>query len=380
MSTVNISLILLIQMRYDHWEIAGRVAAVGVIVWALQTIPVSRLVDRKGQRALYPFVLTFVGGIALVIVTAMARGPEWLLMVGAGIGSITGPVGSLTRARWSHALRDQPDAIHTAFALEGAIDEVLFVAGPALVTFLAYTVHPASGLIVAATGGTLGLLWLLSQHATEPPKHEDHQQGMGLSVPGGVIASGAVGATLGVLFGSLDVTSVAFAKDQGHAAAGGVIIGIVSLGSFFGGLAYGARHWRAPLWKRLIVTSAGLAAGMLGVALMPNLVAYAVAGVIAGLGIGPSLTTQNSVVQRIVPQSQLTEGLAWIGIGMGAGVAAGGWIAGRLIDHHGHSGGQLVIGAAAIAIVLVTLAGTTWVKRDTLLADESPASFGQSTR
>lgn len=365
MSTVNISLILMVQMQYGKWEIAGRVAAVGVLVWALQTIPTARYIDRKGQRAMIPFVFALAGGLAVVIVTSQLRGPEWLLWVGVALASVSGPVGSLTRARWSHLLGDDQDKIHTAFALEAALDEVLFVTGPAIVTVLAYTVHPASGLILAAVGGGTGVLWLISQRATEPGFHGPGKgHGMGLTVPGGVIATALVGATLGILFGAIDVTSVAFAKDAGHEAWGGVVIGIISLGSFFGGLVYGARKWKATLSTRLIATSAALAIGMFTVALMPNLVLFAIAGLFAGLAIGPSLTTQNSVVQRIVPQSQLTEGLAWIGIGMGAGVAAGGWLAGRLIDSDGPSGGQVVLAAAAIAIATVTMLGYLPVRRD----------------
>lgn len=365
MSTVNISLILMVQMQYGKWEIAGRVAAVGVLVWALQTIPSARYIDRKGQRAMVPFVIALVSGLVLVIATSQLRGPEWLLWIGVALASVSGPVGSLTRARWSHLLGDDRDKVHTAFALEAALDEVLFVTGPALVTVLAYSVHPASGLILAAIGGGGGTLWLISQRATEPGFHgDDAGRGMGLKVPASVVATAFVGASLGLLFGAIDVTSVAFAKDVGHEAWGGVIIGIISLGSFFGGLAYGARKWRAGLPARLVATSAALALGMFAVSLMPNLVLFAIAGLVAGLAIGPSLTTQNSVVQRIVPQSQLTEGLAWIGIGMGAGVAAGGWLAGRLIDTDGHSGGQVVLAVAAAGIAAVSVAAFFWVRRD----------------
>ena len=369
MSTVNISLILMVQLQYGRWEVAGRVAAVGVLVWAAQTIPAARFIDKHGQRWMWPFVITQSSGIVTVIATAQTQGPEWLLMLGAALTSLSGPAGSLTRARWSDLLGNDQRRIHSAFALEGALDEVLFVGGPALVTFLAYAVHPASGLVVAGVGSAIGMLWLISQRATEPPpRGPDGERGMGIAVPASVIATGAVGAAVGVLFGAIDVTSVAFAQEVGREALGGAIVGVISLGSFIGGLAYGARHWKASIPTRLVATSISLAVGMGIVALMPDLLTFAIAGTIAGLAIGPSLTSQNSVVQRIVPQAQLTEGFAWIGIGMGAGVALGGWLAGRFIDQVGHSGGQAVIGSAAIAIVAVVLVAVRWVRRDVTAA------------
>ena len=114
---------------------------------SIQTVPTARLVDRIGQRrAMIPLSVLFVVGAVLVMWTAMTKGPEWLLWVGVAVSSISGPVGSLTRARWSHILRN--DEIHTAFALEGALDEVLFIGGPALATILATVVWPPLGLIV----------------------------------------------------------------------------------------------------------------------------------------------------------------------------------------------------------------------------------------
>ncbi|MBC7298875.1 MAG: MFS transporter, partial [Demequina sp.] len=274
-STLNISVMLMIQIQYDRWEIAGRVVAVGVIVWALQTLPTARWVDRKGQRMMIPLTALFVIGTVILIATAMTRGPEPLLWLGIAIASLSGPLGSLTRARWSHILESDDD-IHTAFSLEGAFDEVLFVAGPAVVTFMAYTVHPASGLALAAIGMVGGIALLLAQRETEPPAHgEGDTGGLGFQVPAAIIAAAGVAVALGALFGALDISTVAFAKEVGHEKWAGLIIGVISSGSFVGGLAYGARRWRTPLWKRLAITSILLAAGFVALATMPNLWLYA---------------------------------------------------------------------------------------------------------
>ena len=363
-STFNISVILMIQIQYDRWEIAGRVAAVGVIVWALQTLPTARWVDRRGQRMMIPLTALFVVGAIVLIATAMAHGPELLLWLGVAISSLSGPLGSLTRARWSHIL-DSDDDIHTAFSLEGALDEVLFVGGPALVTFLAYAVHPASGIVLAAAGMVAGIVLLLAQRDTEPPARGDSATGgLGLKVPAAVIAAAGVAVALGSLFGALDISTVAFAKESGHETWGGLVLGVISSGSFVGGLAYGAKRWATPLWKRLLISSLLLGVGFVVLANMPNLWLYAGVGFVVGMTIAPSITTQDSIAQRVVRQSQLTEGMAWLRIGLGAGVAFGGWMSGRLIDQFGHGAGLQVMGWSAAAVAVFAVVGVPFVRRD----------------
>jgi len=381
MSTVGIATTLMVQIQYDKWEIAGRVTAFGIAVWALQTLPTARLIDRKGQRAMIPLAVLFVAGIALLITTAMMHGPEWLLWVGAGISQISGPLGSLTRARWAHIL-DTDDQIHTAFSLEGAFDEVLFVAGPTVATIMAYAVHPASGLIIAAVANVVGLSFLLRERTTEPPVREVGGKGLGFHVPAGVMAAAAIALGVGAMFGALDISTVAFAKEVGHGGAGGLVLGIISAGSFVGGLLYGARKWRTPLWKRLLISSLLFAVGFSILAQMPTFWTFAAAGFVVGMTIAPSITVQDSVTQRLVRQDQLIEGMSWLRIGLGAGVAFGGWMSGRLIDAEGYRAGLHVMAYSSIAVAVLALAGIWWIRRDTLAAaaagspDEPPRPGG----
>ena len=365
-STFNLSVILLVQIQYGQWEIAGRVAAVGVIVWALQTMPTARWVDRSGQRRMIPLTVLFVIGAAMVAATAMTRGPEWMLWIGVAVASFTGPLGALTRARWSHIL-DNDDDIHTAFSLEGALDEVLFVAGPALITWLAYAVHPASGLILATAGMTIGITLLLSRTDTEPPPSRGTgATGLGLRVPAALIAVALSAVALGAMFGAFDISTVAFATEAGHEDWGGAVLGIISAGSFVGGLIYGSRRWRTPLWGRFVLTAVALGVGFTVVSFMPTLIAYTAVGFVAGMAIAPVLTSQDSVIQRLVKQSQLIEGMAWLRVGLGIGVAFGSWYAGRLIDTGGHRAGLWLMAAAALGVAVLALGGSWWVRRDTL--------------
>ena len=55
--------------------------------------------------------------------------------------------------------------------MESVIDEVIFIFGPPLVTFLCVVFYDASGLLLAAILVTLGGIWLSGQKKTQPEVH-----------------------------------------------------------------------------------------------------------------------------------------------------------------------------------------------------------------
>lgn len=362
----NISFILMVQIQYDSYEMAGRVAAIGIVVWALQTVPTSRLVDRIGQRAaMLPLLVLHVMGVMLGIWTAMNGGDEWILWIAVALASLSGPLGSLTRARWTNIL-DTDEDIHTAFALEGALDEVLFISGPALATILATTVWAPAGLVVSTIGMVVGLTILLSQRSTEPPtRTQTGGTSLGLRVPPAVIAVTFITLGLGLMFGAFDISVVGFSEELGYKSWSGVVLGIVAGGSFVGGLLYGTRHWRMALWKRTVVGTVALAVGFTVLAFSPNLVVFAILGFFAGAAIAPTLTNADTVVQRVVRRDQITEGMSWLRIGMGIGVAAGAWVAGYLVDSVGAHAGLWLAAGSAVAMFGIAVVAAPVIRRDT---------------
>lgn len=366
MSMFNISVILMVQIQYDSYSMAGRVAAIGTLVWAAQTVPTARLVDRIGQRAaMIPLTVMFVIGVTIVTWTAMTHGPEWLLWVGTATASISGPVGSLTRARWSHILKSD-DEIHTAFALEGSLDEVLFIGGPALATILATLVWAPLGLFVCTIAAVVGIALLVPQTATQPPTRAvTGGESLGLRLPLAVVAVSLIATALGLMFGAFDLSAIAFADEHGLKSVSGLILAVLSVGSLLGGLFYGARHWRMPLWKRTVVFAALVGIGFLSLGFAPNLLIFTVIGFFAGATIAPTMTNIDSVVQRVVGRDQITEGMAWVRIGIGIGVAFGAWVAGYLIETEGARYGLAVAAAAAVMVFLITVACIPLLKRGT---------------
>ncbi|WP_084106423.1 MFS transporter [Demequina sp. NBRC 110056] len=374
MSMFNISFILMVQIQYDSYEMAGRVAAIGIVVWALQTVPTSRLVDRIGQRrAMLPLLALHVTGATVGILVAVNQGAEWLLWIAVAVASLSGPLGSLTRARWSNIL-DSDEDIHTAFALEGVLDEVLFIGGPALATILATAVWAPAGLVVSTVGTVIGLLILLSLTATEPPaRGSAGGAGLGLKIPPAVIGATFIALGLGTMFGAFDISVVGFAEEQGHKTLSGVLLGIVSAGSFAGGLLYGARHWRMELWKRTVIGTVVLALGFGILTLAEGMIVFAIIGFFAGAAIAPTLTNADTIVQRVVKRDQITEGMSWLRIGMGVGVALGAWIAGYLVDNVGAHAGLYTSAGAAVAMVGMALIAAPVIRRGTSRPDAAEA-------
>lgn len=355
MSMVGIGIVLAVSEIYGSYGLAGQITAVYVIAHAICSPQIARLVDTRGQaRVMRPAITVAAAGlIALIVITAMA-GSLWLLRGAAVVtGATIGSVGALVRARWSHALRD-PRALHTAYSLESALDELVFVVGPVLATVLATGVTPTAGLVLPVIALLVGGMMLFAQSATEPPVARRDQRVRHRHVlrSGGMVAVVVVFVAVGSIFGSTDVATVAFAEELGAKSAAGFVLAIFAAGSMLAGLGYGARSWLSPLWKRFVGGVAALAVGVSLFFFVTSLPMLAAVMFVTGFSIAPTLVTGNGLVQQFVPRQQLTEGLTWVGTALGVGVSAGASVGGALIDRFGaHGGFMVVMGSAALAVV-----------------------------
>lgn len=361
MSMVGIGTILMIQTLYGSYALAGRVSAVLVVAQAIASPQLARYVDRVGQRkVMLPMLALASLGLVGLVVTAVLRLPEaWLYVFAAVAGATQGSYGSMVRARWSHALSN-PRRLHTAYSLEAALDELVFVVGPVLATFLATSVTASAGLVVPLVAAVVGGLWFLSQRATEPPvlppavAGERHRSA--ILMPGMIVLA-VIFVAMGTIFGATDVSTIAFAEEQDAKGMSGAILAVFALGSLISGLAYGARHWVSPLWKRFVVGMLALAVGVSLFFFVTSLPMLAVVMFVTGFAIAPTLVNGNNLVQNLVAPHQLTEGLAWVGTSLGVGVSVGASVAGSRIDAAGsHAGFEVVMLAAAVAVVACLVA------------------------
>ncbi|WP_460808137.1 MFS transporter [Nocardioides salsibiostraticola] len=367
-SMVGLGIVLLVENATDSYKTAGAVSAVALFSNGLAAIVHGRLLDRLGQARVLAPLITFWGvSLAALIWSvqeSLPMGVTYTLAVLAGISLPS--VGTCVRARWSHVL-DKPDEVQTAFALEAVADEVVFIAGPILVTVLATAVHPAAGLGTALVTGLLGTLILASQRSTEPPPHprvvvRAHRARM----PWGVIAPLAlVSACIGVLFGSIEVTTVAFAEEVGSKTYAGPLLALYALGSLAAGVVTGAIGWKSGPLIRLRWGSAAMAVAVAPLYFIDSLLAMGAALLLAGLAIAPTLIASLSLCEQVLPPSRMTEGMTFVHTGIVAGVAPGAAIAGAIIDARGASAAYLVCvvgGILAAGVSLLTPGGSRYAE------------------
>jgi MFS family permease len=368
---LGIGTVLLVEDRRSSYALAGLVSAAYAAGTALLGPALSRLVDRLGQRRVLPGALLvsaagIVGLVALVGTTA----PAWTLLACALVMSACpSQLGSCARARWSWALRDRPDEVPRAYAWEAVVDEVVFVLGP-LVVVLCAAVDPAVGLLAALGLGTAGTGAFLALRATEPPVLPVVEGGGRNALASAGLRTLTVSMLcVGVLFGTVEVSMVAFAEQRGSASGGGVLLALLAAGSAVAGLLYGTLHWRASQRRRLLLGTLFLALGLVPLLFAPSVGWMAPAALLAGFAISPVLIVAFGLVEDLVPPAARTEGFSWLNSGLGVGVAGGFAVAGAVAEQTGaRAAFGIAVGGALAAGAVALLA------RDTLLPRAQVAS------
>jgi hypothetical protein len=129
-------------------------------------------------------------------------------------------------------------------------------------------------------------------------------------------------------FGLLEIGVTAYATESGRPALAGVLLGLMSVGSALGGVAYGSRGWHFALERQFAVMLAVMAAGLAALALGWPPLEFAAWAVIAGVVMAPVLIIQSMLVARIALPGHSTEAFTWAAsallAGVGIGLAAGG--------------------------------------------------------
>jgi predicted MFS family arabinose efflux permease len=354
-SMEGLGIVLLVVAVTGSYGFAGAVAAAATIANALVAVLQARYVDRLGQtRVLPPLILVWAAAVAALVLTVHGEWPHWTSYASAVVVGLTlPPVGTCVRARWAYVL-DEPAQVRTAYALESAADEAVFIIGPILVTALATAWDPVAGLAAMVVAGLGGTLYLAAQRSTSPPPHrkvttvEDRPRMPWRTV----VPLGVVALALGALFGSAEVATVAFATERGHQGVTGVLLALWSLGSLLAGVIVGAVQVGRSLAFQVRADTIALTCGMAPLVLIEPIWLMGVALFVAGFAIAPGLIAAFSLVQRSVPAARLTEGMAVVHTGLAAGLAPGAAIGGHVIDAAGASAAFVVPAAAGLVASL----------------------------
>lgn len=395
MSMMGLGIVLALNHIYDNWTTAGTMSAAYILAVAVATPLYARLFDRFGQRRVGAIALT-VQMVAMLgfAFGALMRIPIGLLFVLAVLMGLTQfSFGALVRTRWNHALQGRDEQLlNTAYAMESAIDELVFVLGPILAAFLATSVHPVSQLFVPTMAAGIGGALFFSQRSTQPPvlsaltvapdkagaeaaladgRADTLKTGVlkraktssALLYPG-VVSIVVVFVVFNMSFTAFDVSMTATLKAMGLERFVGLQLAMFAVGSCIGAFIFGSIRLRGSNWSHMVVFLCLLTVGYIGFRLsMHNLVLLGVIEVLAGLFVSPLFATGNLIVKNIVPERSLTEGLSWLTTGGSVGTSIGSTVAGVALDSLGSQGGMMIPWIATACAVPLALLGWALARR-----------------
>ncbi|MDF2652686.1 MAG: transrane efflux protein [Paenibacillus sp.] len=347
---------MLSQLRGDYW-LAGAIAATFALATALIAPQISRLVDRLGQsRVLLPATgISVLSTIALLLCTRF-QAPDWTLFLFALFAGCMPSMPAMVRARWTELYQGSPK-LHTAFALESVVDEICFIIGPVISVSLSVMLFPEAGPLLASIFLLIGVILFTIQKSTEPAVRPFNPDSNGAvikisSMRGLVFTLAAIGT----IFGTVDVVSVAFAENQGNTVAASFVLSIYAIGSCLAGLVFGTLRLSTPLHRQFLWGVVVTTVTMLPLFFVESITALSVTVFFAGMSIAPTMIITMRLVEKIVPHSQVTEGMTWAITGLGIGVALGSAVAGWVVDgFSAPMGFSVAIAAGFLALAIVLL-------------------------
>lgn len=166
---------------------------------------------------------------------------------------------------------------------------------------------------------------------------------------------------LGAYFGAVELAVVAICTEAGAKPLSGVLLAVWAFGSGVAAIANGifaARFHPAPRFLTALISLTLLSIGPL---LTHSLLTLGIALFFSGFAISPVLIAGISVVEKLVPETQMTEAIAIVTMGFPIGSSAGVFISGQFLDRHtAHLGLWLPLGFLATAVLISLLRFASW--------------------
>ncbi len=359
MGMFGVSAVLMIAGARGSYALAGAVVATGLAATAVVAPWTARLVDRYGQaRIAVPATLLAALGSLSLLLCVRHGAPAWTLFASYAATATTPNLGGMSRARWAHLLKGDHGALHTANSFEQAVDELCFMLGPVFAAFLCGTFFPEAGTLAGVVLLVTGMLLFAAQRSTEPPvTQRAPTRATALFRAPGMPPLLSVCLAMGVVFGAMEVVTIAYADAQGHRSAAGAVLALQAAGSCAAGLLYGAVKPAGPAANRypwcVAAMTALLTLPLLATALTGSLLALAGALLVAGMATAPTMVTGMTLIQERTPEGRINEGMTLAVTGLLGGIAAGSALGGWLAEHASAPAGfGLPVAAAAVALVI----------------------------
>lgn len=330
----SLAILLLCLQQSGSYARAGATTA-GYFVGLASVAPfIGRLIDRRGPTtilracgALYP---TALGGLVAVVVAGWPL--LFVLPLAAAAGASFPPITVCMRTLLKRRLGDDA-LLTTAYSLESVLIESLFILGPMIVGAFVALGSAIWAVALAALSGTVGTMFFLRT----PPLLHWYIEPRRASSLFGPLRELQFLRVLGVVlcysaaFGLVEIGTTAFATEAGAPAFAGVLLGLMSIGSVLGGLAYGSRSWHIPLERQFAIVLALMGLGIAPLALTSVPWIFGPLAVVAGIVMAPALTIQSMLIAKTALPEHSTEAFTWSATALIAGIALGVAVGGALL-------------------------------------------------
>jgi MFS family permease len=333
----GLAILLFVQGRSGSFALAGAASAMYVLGLALIAPLLGRLIDRIGPRpvlsvcgVLYPAALS-----VLTLIVLRTPDPLGVGVMALVAGATLPPISACIRALYPRLL-PVPGLLHTAYSVDSAVVEAVFILGPALVAACVAAGYPEAAVLLAAfsaAAGTAIFVRTPAVRAWSGVRRGAVKSWLGALRHRRLVVLFATTLLYALAFGLFEVAVIAHASGKNAPAAAGVALALTSLGSGAGALVYGAHRWRAPMKRQFTTALLLMAGGMLLLVPVDHLTWYALTCIIAGIPMATVIATQSLLVSHLSPRDQLAESFTWsttcLLAGISGGIAAGGVLAER---------------------------------------------------
>ena len=350
---LSLAFLIHIEQIFDSYGAAGLVLGAMSIGQAIAGPLTSRLMGRLGMR---PVIIAtmFICAVSIIVMALVPLSIPSLMIIGFVSGLSTPPIQPAVRTIYPKIVNSRQ--LTPLFSLDASAQEIIWVLGPVIATFVALQVSTTAGILLAAFFLVAGGVWFVSLPEVGQVRIPRSRRKLGvvLKKPE-VLLSTVVGFTLVAACAAVEAGVVAV---FGHGTAdAGWVLGIFAIGSLIGGLALG----HAPIgpWalaSRMLIVTVGLALASLWLTFWW----LSLALLLAGVGIAPAFAVLFGIVSASVKFSDTAEAYGWVGTGQLIGAAMGSAIAGFSIDHSGPVAAIYVAaGFAGLGFIIPAL-GRRW--------------------
>jgi predicted MFS family arabinose efflux permease len=351
--------VLFLREQTGAFAVAGAVAGAMALGAGCGAPVMGRLVDRRGSRVLLVLALGNATGVLSLLVLGSNDAPAPALMTTAFVAGFSYPPSpSVLRARFPELLREKPELVASAYALDSVLLELSFVCGPLLVALVVAAIGSGAALVLSAASVLTGVTVFVTALPPDeqPILSEDAHSFLGVLRAPGISTLVLTMIPVGFALGSVQVSLPAFSHDELHPELAGVLVATWSISAACGGFIYGLRHTRSDLpvihHRLTLAFPVALALPLLA----PSIPLMALLLLPAGSLIAPIIATRNQLASEAAPPGTKTEALTWPLTALVVGLSLGSALGGVLIDHADWHAAMLagLVGAAAAGVIATT--------------------------